>query len=168
MVAKARQIIGFVLWLGAVATLVAAWTVQAQQPQRGAAPARRTSTGTATPLDASVLRVNRVQRDPGSRSFWHSHPRGQIWYIEDGRGLIQERGGRIVELRPGDEPVWTPPNIEHWHGAAPNEKGTYVAIACCGDDYVNWLDEEVSDPVYKGRTVPRKQATANDLHSMKR
>jgi quercetin dioxygenase-like cupin family protein len=133
----------------------------AQQPTTP----RRTSTGTASPRDASQLRVNRVHRDAGGRSFWHSHPQGQVFYIEEGRGLLQERGGRIVELRKGDEPVYTPPNVEHWHGAAPDEGGTYVAIACCADDYVKWLDEEVTDQVYKGKAIRRQQATAADLQA---
>lgn len=168
MAAKLRRFAGLVLWLSAVITILSVWIVNAQQPQRGAAPARRTSTGPSEARDVSVLRLNRVHRFAGSRSFWHSHPTGQIWYIDEGRGYIQERGGRIVELKVGDEPVWTPPNIEHWHGASSDEGGTQVALACCGDNYVNWLDEEVSDAVYKGPRVPRKDATAKDLHSMRR
>src|SRR5947209_4460502 len=95
-----------VLLLSMIATLSGVWIVNAQQAARP-----RTSTGTSSPLDASVLRVVRLHRDIGSRSYWHSHPNGQIWYIEAGRGRIQERGGRIVELVPGDEPVYTPPNV---------------------------------------------------------
>jgi quercetin dioxygenase-like cupin family protein len=149
----------------AIAFIFSVWVTDAQQ--RASAP-RRVSTGTSKPLDASVLRVVRLHRDPASRSFWHSHPQGQIWYIEEGIGRIQERGGRIVELKPGDEPVWTPPNVEHWHGSTPDQSCTYVAIACCGDNYVKWLDEEVSDQAFKGSAVSRKQATANDLHSMRK
>jgi quercetin dioxygenase-like cupin family protein len=119
-------------------------------------------------VDASNIRVVRLHRDPGSRSYWHSHPNGQIWYIEAGRGRIQERGGRIVELVPGDEPVYTPPNVDHWHGSTPNEMCTYVAIACCGNDYVKWLPEEVTTAQFSAKAISRKEATASDLHALRK
>jgi hypothetical protein len=135
MIAKVRRMAAVTLWLAAVITIVTVWVVDAQQPERGGAPTRRTATGL---------------------------------YFDEGRGYIQERGGRIVELTVGDEPVWTPPNIEHWHGASITEGGTQVSLTCCGDNYVSWLDEEVTDEVYRGPRVPRKEATARDLHSMRR
>lgn len=149
-----------------VAALSGVWIANAQQPQ--AVPRPRTSTGTSSPRDASVLRLVRLHRDPGGRSFWHSHPNGQVWYIEEGLGRIQERGGRIIELRPGDEPVYTPPNVDHWHGSTPTESCTYVALACCGDNYVKWLTEEVTEQQFSGKAIPRKEATAADLHVMRK
>jgi quercetin dioxygenase-like cupin family protein len=152
-----------VLFCSVVGALSAVWIAQAQQP-----PRPPTSTGTSSPMDASILRVVRLHRDPGSRSYWHSHPKGQIWYIDDGKGRIQERGGRIVELVPGDEPVFTPPNVEHWHGSTPTDSCTYVAIACCGNDYVKWLPEEVTDQQFTAKAISRKQATSSDLRTMRK
>jgi quercetin dioxygenase-like cupin family protein len=145
--------------------LAAVWVVDAQQPPASGRPP--TSTGTSSPLDASVLRVVRLHRDPGSRSYWHSHPNGQIWYIEQGRGRIQERGGRVIEIRPGDEPVYTPPNVEHWHGSTPTEPCTYVAIACCGNNYVKWSTDEVTMQQFSEPAIRRKQATPSDLHVLR-
>jgi quercetin dioxygenase-like cupin family protein len=162
MTSRLSQQVRFFFWLILAIPLVSVWIVDAVQQ---ATTPRRTSTGTSSSRDASQLRVNRVHRDAGGRSFWHSHPQGQVFYIEEGRGLLQERGGRIVQLKKGDEPVFTPPDVEHWHGAAPDEGGTYVAIACCADDYVKWLDEEVTDAIYNGKSIPRQQATAADLRA---
>jgi quercetin dioxygenase-like cupin family protein len=127
-------------------------------------PARRTSTGTSSARpDPKELQLNRVQRDAGGRSFWHSHPNGQVFYAEEGRCVLQERGGRVVQVNKGDEPVFTPPGVEHWHGAAPDRACVYVAVACCSDNYVKWLDEEVTEQVYKAKAIARQQATASDL-----
>jgi quercetin dioxygenase-like cupin family protein len=146
------------LWLVATMTLVSMWIVRAQQP---AAP----RAGAAAPDPSTQLQVNRVTRKAGERSRWHSHPKGQVFWVDEGRGRLQERGGRVVELRKHDEPVYTPPDVEHWHGAAPDEGVTYIAIACCADNYVKWLEEDVSDQVYKGKFIRRQEATAADLQA---
>jgi hypothetical protein len=56
--------------------------------------------------------------------------------------------------------------VDHWHGSTPTESCTYVALACCGDNYVKWLTEEVTDQQFSGKAISRKQATASDLHVM--
>jgi quercetin dioxygenase-like cupin family protein len=52
--------------------------------------------------DGSHLRAAVVRFAPGARNAWHSHPVGQTLYITEGRGLVQARGGEILEVRPGD------------------------------------------------------------------
>jgi quercetin dioxygenase-like cupin family protein len=152
--------VGLRLWTFTAILLVGALAVVAGQPT----PARRTSTGTSSARpDPAQLQVNRVQRDAGGRSFWHTHQQGQVFYSEEGRCVLQERGGRVVEVKKGDEPVFTPSNVEHWHGAAPDEACVYVAVGCCTDNYVKWLDEEVVDQVYKAKAIRRQEANATDL-----
>ena len=60
-----------------------------------------------------------VTFEPGARSAWHTHPRGQTLIVTAGTGRIQRRGGAVEEIRAGDV-IWTPPRVGHWHGAAPN------------------------------------------------
>ena len=73
------------------------------------------------------MRVNTVRFAPGARTAWHSHPCGQTLYVTDGRGLVQSRGGRVMEIRPGDV-IYTPPGEEHWHGAARDHFMTHLAL----------------------------------------
>jgi len=69
----------------------------------------------------------RTQKKRSGRANWHVHPRGQIILAEEGRIRVQLFGQSIVELVPGDEPIYTPPNLAPWRGAAPDEAGTYLA-----------------------------------------
>lgn len=68
-----------------------------------------------------------VNFEPGARSAWHTHPRGQRLIVTAGTGRIQRRGGAIQEIRAGDV-IWTPPGVEHWHGAAPTTAMSHIAI----------------------------------------
>ncbi|MGI5323870.1 (R)-mandelonitrile lyase [Actinomadura nitritigenes] len=69
--------------------------------------------------EPSRARLNLVRFAPCARTDWHSHVLGQTLHIVSGVALLQARGGRIIEARPGDT-VYTPPGQEHWHGAAPD------------------------------------------------
>jgi quercetin dioxygenase-like cupin family protein len=64
---------------------------------------------------------------PGARTAWHAHQRGQSLWVTEGVGLVQPRGGEIIEVRPGDV-IYTPPGEWHWHGAAPDHSVTRVAM----------------------------------------
>ncbi|OZF25701.1 cupin [Rhodococcus sp. 14-2496-1d] len=73
------------------------------------------------------LRVSVVRFTPGSRNAWHNHIHGQTLYVTEGIGLVQSRGGEVVEIRAGDT-VYTPPGEWHWHGAAPGHAMTHIAM----------------------------------------
>src|SRR5262245_37662559 len=64
--------------------------------------------GVAIGQPPSRLRVSRVRFTPGARTAWHSHAVGQTLHVLEGQGLVQARGGEVVDLRPGDT-VHTPP-----------------------------------------------------------
>ena len=49
-----------------------------------------------------------------------------------------------MEMHPG-QPWWTAAEVEHWHGAAPDEDVLQLTIY---SGSVNWM-EPVSDEVYK-------------------
>ena len=50
----------------------------------------------------SRLRVNLDRFAPGAHTAWHRHANGQTLHVTDGRGLVQSRGGEVIEIRPGD------------------------------------------------------------------
>jgi len=61
--------------------------------------------------------VYNVTFEASARTFWHSHPGGQILLITDGQGYYQEKGKPARLLKPGDV-VAIPSDVVHWHGAA--------------------------------------------------
>lgn len=65
---------------------------------------------------------------PGARTAWHTHPRGQMLIITEGRGLVRQWGEEPQEMREGDA-VWIPAGVKHWHGAAPDSGVTHIALA---------------------------------------
>jgi quercetin dioxygenase-like cupin family protein len=75
----------------------------------------------------SQLRVNMVRFAPGSQTAWHRHANGQTLHVTEGRGLVQSRGGEVIEIRPGDT-IYTPPGEWHWHGAAPEHFMSHLAM----------------------------------------
>jgi quercetin dioxygenase-like cupin family protein len=95
-----------------------------------------------------------VSFEPGARSAWHTHPRGQRLIVTAGIGLTQEWGKPVQELHPGDV-VSCPPGVKHWHGASATTAMTHIAVT--GSDEagknVTWM-EKVSDEQYgAGATV---------------
>lgn len=102
-------------------------------PFQATAPAR---TGGAT-----------VTFEPSARTAWHTHPLGQTLIVTAGVGRVQEWGGPVREIRPGDI-VWIPAGVKHWHGAAAQNSLSHIAIAEALDGkVVDWM-EKVSDRQY--------------------
>jgi len=103
--------------------------------------------------EPSRVRVSAVRFTPSARTAWHSHAVGQALYVTEGRGLVQSRGGHVVEIRAGDI-VYTPPDEWHWHGAAPGHFMTHLSIteAAVGDERpeADW-GQHVSDDEYNNR-----------------
>lgn len=95
--------------------------------------------------EPSHLSVGAVHFSPGARTAWHSHEGGQTLYVTEGRGLVQSRGDRIVEIRPGDV-VYTPDGEEHWHGAAPDHFMTHISMTEGNPDW----GAHVTDGEYLG------------------
>jgi quercetin dioxygenase-like cupin family protein len=95
-----------------------------------------------------------VTFEPGARTAWHTHPRGQTLLVLSGLGRAQREGGPIEEIRPGDI-VFFEPGEKHWHGAAPAVAMSHLAIAQAeGGKVVDWL-EKVSDAEYGAATTGR-------------
>lgn len=98
--------------------------------------------------------VANVTFEPGCRNNWHSHTGGQLLIAVGGVGYYQERGKAARRLLPGDI-VEIPPNVEHWHGAAPESWFAHLAVACNPETNQNTWLEPVSDADYEAATSGR-------------
>jgi quercetin dioxygenase-like cupin family protein len=98
--------------------------------------------------EPSRMRVNVVRFAPGARNAWHRHAVGQTLHVTEGRGLIQSRGGEVIEMSPGDT-IHTPPGEWHWHGATPDHFMTHLAMWEAPEDgpETEWGDR-VTDKEY--------------------
>ncbi|GAB3751527.1 (R)-mandelonitrile lyase [Microlunatus parietis] len=99
--------------------------------------------------EPSRLNVSAVRFTPGARTNWHSHAVGQTLHVTDGSGLVVNRDGTVIRLRPGDT-VWTPPGEEHWHGATADRLMCHLAMfeGTESSNGTTWL-EPVSDAEYE-------------------
>jgi 4-carboxymuconolactone decarboxylase len=106
--------------------------------------------------EPSRLAGARVTFAPGARTAWHIHPLGQTLIVTAGVGWVQQEGDEKQEIRPGDV-VWTPPGVNHWHGATAADRLTHIALTEQQPDgkRVEWM-EKVSDAQYSA--PPRAQA----------
>ena len=107
--------------------------VAAQAPAPGSDP---NFTGVVTPMDAKDVTAGRRKFEAGARTAWHSHDRGQLIYAESGRMRTGRRGEAFKEYPSGGS-EYTPPNVEHWHGATPAEPLVQVNIQFGGT--TKWL-----------------------------
>ena len=113
-------------------------------------------------LDPSDASGAYVTFEPGARTAWHSHPRGQILIVTDGTGRAQAWGGPIQEFRAGDV-VRIPAGQKHWHGASPHASMTHLAITeHRAGARVQWM-EPVSDLQYNG-VLPGSEGRARTLY----
>ncbi|KUK21555.1 MAG: Cupin 2, conserved barrel domain protein [Pseudothermotoga lettingae] len=72
--------------------------------------------------------VYNVVFEPAARTHWHAHPGGQILIVTRGKGFYQEKGKTARVLKPGDV-VEIPPNVVHWHGAAPDREFVHIGMS---------------------------------------
>lgn len=92
--------------------------------------------------------IANVTFDAGARTNWHKHSGGQILLVTSGEGRYQEKGKDIQILKKGDV-VKIQPNVEHWHGAAPDSMFAHISIEPnLPDNETTWL-EPVTDKEYK-------------------
>ena len=106
--------------------------------------------------DGQHMTVGTVRFLPGARTAWHSHPNGQTLHVTEGVGLVQSRGGEILEIHAGDT-IYTPPGEEHWHGATPDSYMEHLAMLEVGtpaDVPAGW-GAHVTDEEYNGPRRPR-------------
>ena len=125
----------------AVALVAAAyWTGHAQQDDPR-------FTGKSDTMDAADLGIGRRSFEPGARSAWHTHDKGQLIFVESGRARTQKKGQPMKELATGDSD-YTAPNVMHWHGATPKDRLVQVAVSFGGE--IKWL-QKTTDDEYAGK-----------------
>ena len=90
--------------------------------------------------------IANVTFEPGCRNNWHiHHGGGQILLCTAGRGYYQEWGKPARELHPG-EAVNIPPEVKHWHGAAPDSWFSHIAISVPAENgSCEWLEPVTAD-----------------------
>jgi quercetin dioxygenase-like cupin family protein len=91
-----------------------------------------------------------VTFEPGARSTWHIHPKGQHLLVTAGVGRTGEWEGQVEEIKAGDV-IWCPPGVKHWHGASPTTAMTHIAFTgTLNGKNVEWM-EKVTDEQYNGK-----------------
>ncbi len=121
--------------------------------EAAAAPTeQRTATFTGTVYADALLdgaegaAVTSVLFAPGGRTFWHSHSRGQVLHVLEGRGQVAAEGQAPQPIGPGDV-VWAAPGEVHWHGSGPESMMLHLAVSL---GPTTWLGP-VSDADYGGQ-----------------
>jgi quercetin dioxygenase-like cupin family protein len=105
--------------------------------------------------EPSRLTVSLVRFTPGARTNWHSHAVGQTLHVTEGVGLVGTRDGHVVRVRAGDTVV-SPPDEEHWHGAAADTFMSHLSMLEArpgGGNPTSWL-EPVSQQQYERAQQP--------------
>lgn len=102
-------------------------------------------------LSTKQVVIGNVTFEPGCRNNWHIHHAktggGQILLVTAGKGYYQEWGKEPIQLHPGDV-VNIPPEVKHWHGAAPDSWFSHLAIEVPGEETSNEWYEKVTDEEY--------------------
>jgi len=97
--------------------------------------------------DPARVQAAMVTFEPGARTAWHTHPRGQTLIVTAGCGRAQRWEGPVEEIRLGDVITFAP-GEKHWHGATPATAMTHIAIQERLDGKaVHWM-EQVTDKQY--------------------
>jgi len=100
-----------------------------------------------TRLESNIhVRAARIHFEPGARTRWHVHERGQVLLCEEGVARTQVEGHPVQELHKGDT-AYVPGGVPHWHGAAPGESTTLFSVDV-SDGQTKWLDA-VTDAEYR-------------------
>lgn len=116
-----------------------------------------------TPEEVEKLyTVGQTTYEPGGRTYWHTHPVGQVLLITAGRGHYQERGKAARPICKGDVVV-IPRDVEHWHGADKDSWLVYIAISnIFGGTNVDWV-KPVSEREYEDAASKMKKSAEAPL-----
>jgi quercetin dioxygenase-like cupin family protein len=79
-------------------------------------------------MNTGEVMINMVIFTPEARTYWHSHPGGQLLIVTAGRGIVATRSGEVCVVGAGDL-VWAEPGEEHWHGGCADTLMTHTAVS---------------------------------------
>jgi quercetin dioxygenase-like cupin family protein len=90
-----------------------------------------------------------VRFEAKARTKWHSHPGGQLLFVTSGKGYYQEKGKPARQLLKGDV-VEIPPDVVHWHGAAPDSEFVHLGISTkTQEGPAQWFPEVTDEEYYE-------------------
>jgi quercetin dioxygenase-like cupin family protein len=92
-------------------------------------------------------RVNLVLFEPGARTWWHRHERGQTIYVTAGQGFIKTEGHQGARISAGDT-VIVEPGEWHWHGGTPTTFVVHLTVNTGNEGSTQWRGLEVGDAEY--------------------
>jgi quercetin dioxygenase-like cupin family protein len=133
-------------------TLAAIVAVTAAAQERGAKPpvpapaTNPNAVGLVAFHPTEGMTTSRIRYEAGARTNWHTHTAPQMLWVEDGRGLWQERGDPVKEMVK-DVPVVTRANVTHWHGAPANSHSVQLTVY---GGTITW-GAPVTDAEYQGK-----------------
>jgi len=81
--------------------------------------------------EAESLRVTAVTFEDGARNRWHMHTTDQLLVVTEGHGVVATEGQEL-DVAAGDV-ILIPAGCRHWHGAAPGQSFTHIAILTPGE-----------------------------------
>jgi quercetin dioxygenase-like cupin family protein len=147
---RSRTAVLTALVLAGAASMISAPAAQPQANQgRGRGNFASNFTGTISVVDSKEMQMSRIRFEAGARTNWHVHSTGQLLLVEEGRGRLYEMGsGKIVDVKAG-EPVFTKPNVLHWHGAAPDSHALQFSVY---SGTLEWK-EAVTDDEFNGKKL---------------
>jgi quercetin dioxygenase-like cupin family protein len=132
-----------------LAAIVAATTVAQERGAKPPVPAPATNpnaVGLVAFHPTEGMTTSRIRYEAGARTNWHTHTAPQMLWVEDGRGLWQERGDPVKEMVK-DVPVVTKANVTHWHGAPANSHSVQLTVY---GGTITW-GAPVTDAEYQGK-----------------
>lgn len=94
--------------------------------------------------DRTVTAIG-VLFEPGARTYWHSHPDGQVLYVTTGVGRVGSTDGSVTEIAAGDV-IYTPAGERHWHGATSTSYLMHLSLTTGG--VTEWEPRAVTDEEY--------------------
>lgn len=100
--------------------------------------------GETSMLSSEDMNFARGRFEAGAHTNWHVHPGGQVILAEEGPVFVQRRGEPLKMLLKG-ESDFTPPGVEHWHGAGPDSYAQKLVVGYGAP--TRWL-EPVTDEEY--------------------
>jgi quercetin dioxygenase-like cupin family protein len=98
-------------------------------------------------IGEGAINVGSVLFEPGARTFWHKHSRGQVLLVTCGEGRVSNKDGNGRRIRSGDV-VQVDPGEIHWHGAGPASYMVHTSVTL---GIIEWgsevTDAEYSEPI---------------------
>lgn len=89
-----------------------------------------------------------VDFQPGARTNWHWHEKGQLLKVTAGSGWLCDQGQKPIRISVGDI-IWCKPGCIHWHGADDNSFMVHEAFSLGA---LEWYDP-VSEEEYGAKTA---------------